>query len=88
MADAAAYPLVLVTWRDAYSDHDQSDPPEDDEGDDCQVETVGFLVLKGRKFLHVAHEVLQSGETRDVTKIPHGIVLSVVELKRTDGTAP
>lgn len=73
------YPLVLVTWRDAFFDFDQK------EAEDCRpdylVHTVGFLLSDGPKFVSLAQEVLPDGDGfRAVTHIPLSIVESVAPL--------
>ncbi len=73
------YPLVLVTWHDAFFDFDQSTP--EDCRSDYLVRTVGFLVHEGPRFVSVAQEVLPDGEGfRAVTHIPRSIVESIVSL--------
>jgi hypothetical protein len=73
------YPLVLVTWHDAFFDFDQTGP--DDCRADYLVRTVGFLVHEGTRFVSIAQEVLPDGEGfRAVTHIPRSIVESLVSL--------
>ena len=73
------YPLVLVTWHDAFFDFDQTGP--DDCRADYLVRTVGFLVHQGPRFVSIAQEVLPDGEGfRAVTHIPRSIVESLVTL--------
>lgn len=74
------YPLVLVTWHDAFFDFDQAGP--DDFRSDYVVRTVGFLVHEGPRFVSIAQEVLPDGEGfRAVTHIPLSIVESVAALQ-------
>jgi hypothetical protein len=73
------YPLVMVTWHDAWFDFDQT------EADDCRtdylVKTVGFLLSEGPNFLSIAQEMLPDGDGfRAVTHIPVPIIESVTEL--------
>ena len=73
------YPLVLVTWHDAWFDFEESDP------EDCRldylVRTVGFLVNEGPRFLSIAQEVLPDGDGfRAVTHIPVSIIEAVTSL--------
>jgi hypothetical protein len=73
------YPLVVVTWRDAFFDFDQKD------AGDCRadylVHTVGFLLAEGPKFVSLAQEVLPDGDGfRAVTHIPVSIVERVAQL--------
>lgn len=73
------YPLVLVTWHDAYFDFDQAEP--DDCRADYLVRTVGFLVHEGPRFVSVAQEVLPDGEGfRAVTHIPRSVVEGIASL--------
>lgn len=71
--------LVLVIWRDAFFDFDQSDP--DDIRPDYLVHTVGFLLAQGPKFISLAQEVLPDGDGfRAVTHIPLSIVERIIPL--------
>lgn len=73
------YPLVLVTWHDAWFDFDQTGP--DDCRPDYLVRTVGFLVSDGSRFVSVAQEVLPDGDGfRAVTHIPRSIIESITML--------
>src|SRR3954467_13618816 len=67
------HPTVLVIWRDAFFDFDQSDA--EDIRPDYLVHTVGFAVPAGPLFVSVAHEILPDGYVfRPVTHIPIPIV--------------
>ena len=48
------HPTVLVIWRDAFFDFDQSDA--EDIRPDYLVHTVGFLVAEGPKFVSLARK--------------------------------
>jgi hypothetical protein len=73
------YPIVLVTWHDAWFDFDQQDP--EDCRTDYLVRTVGFLVDDGSRFVSVAQEVLPDGDGfRAVTHIPRSIIERVTRL--------
>lgn len=74
------FPLVLVTWRDAWFDFDEPDP--EDVRADYLVSTVGFLVRQGSRFVSVAQEVLPDGDGfRAVTHIPTAVVTRIVPLQ-------
>jgi hypothetical protein len=74
------HPLVLVTWRDAYFDFDQSSI--DDIRPDYLVHTAGFLLAEGPVFVSLAQEILPDGDGyRAVTHIPLAIVEQVVRLQ-------
>jgi hypothetical protein len=74
------HPLVLVIWRDAFFDYDQSDP--DDIRPDYLVHTVGFLLAQGPKFVSLAQEVLPDGDGfRSVTHVPLSIVERILPLE-------
>jgi hypothetical protein len=77
---APGWPLVLVTWRDAWFDFDQ---PDDEEiRPDYLVTTVGFLVRQGPRFLSVAQELLPDGDGfRAVTHIPVAVVETMTTLR-------
>ena len=78
-SDPPEFPLVLVTWRDAWFDFDEPDP--EDVRADYLVRTVGFLVRRGPRFVSVAQEVLPDGDGfRAVTHIPLAIVEAVTYL--------
>jgi hypothetical protein len=73
------FPLVLVSWHDAWFDFEAADP--DDCRTDYVVRTVGFLVSQGPRFLSIAQEVLPDGDGfRAVTHIPISIVEEVTTL--------
>jgi hypothetical protein len=73
------HPLVLVIWRDAFFDFDQTNA--DDIRPDYLVHTVGFLLAEGPKFVSLAQEVLPDGDGfRAVTHIPLSIVERIVHL--------
>jgi hypothetical protein len=78
--DAPEFPLVMVTWHDAWFDFDQTDP--DDCRPDYLVRTVGFLLNDGPKFVSIAQELLPDGDGfRAVTHIPVPIIESVAPLE-------
>ena len=77
------YPLVLVTWHDAWFDFDQQD------AEDCRmdylVRTVGFLVSDGSHFVSVAQEILPDGDGfRAVTHIPRSIIEQITSLDEVE----
>jgi hypothetical protein len=79
LAAPPAPPLVLVTWRDAFFDIDQT--TIDDFRPDYLVHTVGFLVADGPIFVSLAQEILPDDEGyRAVTHIPRAVVERVVTL--------
>jgi hypothetical protein len=79
------YPLVLVTWHDAWFDFEAADP--DDCRPDYLVRTVGFLVSEGPRFLSIAQEVLPDGDGfRAVTHIPVSIIEQVTTLAAAPDT--
>ena len=83
LADPAQFPLVLVTWRDAWFDFDEPDPEE--VRADYLVSTVGFLVRRGPRFVSVAQEILPDGDGfRAVTHIPVAVVETISPLQRPD----
>jgi hypothetical protein len=80
------FPLVLVTWRDAWFDFDATDP--EDTRPDYLVHTVGFLVHEGPRFLSIAQEVLPDGDGfRAVTHIPVAVVEAMTPLHPSDRDA-
>lgn len=73
------FPLVLVSWHDAWFDFEEADPQACRA--DYLVRTIGFLVLRGPRFLSIAQEVLPDGDGfRAVTHIPISIVEEVTTL--------
>lgn len=79
ITDPTEVPLVLVTWRDAWFDFDEPDP--EDARADYLVNTVGFLVRQGPRFVSVAQEVLPDGDGfRAVTHIPVAVVEKISPL--------
>jgi hypothetical protein len=82
-ADPPEFPLVLVTWRDAWFDFDEPDP--EDVRADYLVSTVGFLVRQSQRFVSVAQEVLPDGDGfRAVTHIPTAVVEKISPLQESD----
>ena len=80
------FPLVLVTWRDAWFDFEEPDP--EDARADYLVSTVGFLVRRGPRFVSVAQEVLPDGDGfRAVTHIPVAVVEKISPLHEPDEAA-
>jgi hypothetical protein len=80
------FPLVLVTWRDAWFDFDEPDP--EDARADYLVSTVGFLVRQGQRFVSVAQEVLPDGDGfRAVTHIPTAVVERITQLQEPGDAA-
>ena len=80
------FPLVLVTWRDAWFDFDEPDP--EDARADYLVSTVGFLVRQGQRFVSVAQEVLPDGDGfRAITHIPTAVVEKITQLQEPGDAA-
>lgn len=80
---APPFPLVLVTWRDAWFDADQQDTK--DWRADYLVHTVGYLVREEKGIVSIASEVLPQGDGfRAVTHIPKAIIKSVTTLVPVD----
>lgn len=67
--------LKRVTWRDAFYDYDL----EGELTEDFIVETVGWVLRSGPKFISVASEKLPEG-WRAVTHIPVELVQKVASL--------
>jgi hypothetical protein len=87
VTDRAEFPVVLVTWRDAWFDFDEPDP--EDARTDYLVSTVGFLVRQGPRFVSVAQEVLPEGDGfRAVTHIPVAVVEKISPLHQPGDAAP
>jgi hypothetical protein len=83
--DAHEFPLVIVTWRDAWFDFDEPDP--EDARSDYLVRTVGFLVRRGPRFVSIAQEILPDGDGfRAVTHVPVAVVETIARLGIPDPT--
>ena len=81
--DAERYPLVVAEWHDAWFDFEET--TLDDLRLDYLVQTVGFLVSEGPRFVTLAQEILPDGEGfRAVTHIPLPAVERLVRLDRRD----
>jgi hypothetical protein len=81
--ETSEYPMVLVTWRDAWFDFDEPDP--EDVRADYLVRTVGYLVRRGPRFVSVAQEILPDGDGfRAVTHIPVAVVETIAPLRGPD----
>ena len=77
--DPLEFPLVLVTWRDAWFDFEEPDP--EDVRADYLVNTVGYLVRRDPRFVSVAQELLPDGDGfRAVTHIPIAVVETIATL--------
>jgi hypothetical protein len=84
LSDPPEFPLVLVTWRDAWFDFEEPDP--EDVRADYLVNTVGYLVRRGPRFVSVAQEILPDGDGfRAVTHIPVAVVETIATLRDSDG---
>lgn len=82
-SESPEFPLVHVTWRDAWFDFDEPDP--EDARADYLVTTVGFLVRRGPRFVSVAQEILPDGDGfRAVTHIPVAVVETIAPLRGPD----
>ena len=82
--DPPEFPLVLVTWRDAWFDFEEPDP--EDVRADYLVNTVGYLVRRGPRFVSVAQEILPDGDGfRAVTHIPVAVVETIASLHGSEG---
>jgi hypothetical protein len=85
ITDPPEFPLVLVTWRDAWFDFEEPDPG--DARPDYLVNTVGYLVRRSPRFVSVAQEVLPDGDGfRAVTHIPVAVVQAIAPLHSSNGT--
>ena len=69
--------MVAVTWTDAYFSWEEQEPVED-----YPITTVGFVVQRGSRFLHLAAERMPSG-WRAVTSIPLVLIENEYTLGRT-----
>jgi hypothetical protein len=86
LTEPPEFPLVLVTWRDAWFDFDEPDP--EDVRADYLVTTVGFLVRQGPRFVSIAQEVLPEDDGfRAVTHIPTAVVQTISPLQKAGETA-
>lgn len=66
-------PVLRVSWRDAFFDYDAHDASE--IRPDYLVQTVGFLLADGPKFVSLAAEILPNGDGfRAITHIPTKLV--------------
>ena len=84
LTEPPEFPLVLVTWRDAWFDFEEPDP--EDARADYLVNTVGYLVRRSPRFVSVAQEILPDGDGfRAVTHIPVAVVETIASLRNSDG---
>ena len=76
---APTQPLVLVIWRDAYFDFELADI--EDARPDYLVQTAGFLLSEGPRFVSLAQEVLPDDDGyRAVTHIPIALIERITRL--------
>ena len=84
LTEPPEFPLVLVTWRDAWFDFEEPDP--EDARADYLVNTVGYLVRRSPSFVSVAQEILPDGDGfRAVTHIPVAVVQTIAPLRDAEG---
>ena len=84
LTDTPEFPLVLVTWRDAWFDFEEPDP--EDVRPDYLVNTVGYLVRRTPRFVSVTQEILPDGDGfRAVTHIPVAVVQTIAPLSDSGG---
>jgi len=77
--DDLPHPLVLVIWRDAYFDFELADI--EDARPDYLVQTAGFLLSEGPRFVSLAQEVLPDDDGyRAVTHIPIALIERITRL--------
>ena len=76
------FPLIYVKWDDAYA-CGQWRTLEEYELEPMEVETIGYLVKKTRRFVRVASS-LSKNKTQgsDFTTIPRRMILEMGPLKR------
>lgn len=82
------HPLVVATWRDAFSDHDLHEIA--DVREDYLVVTAGFLLGEGPTFITIAAEILPDGDGyRAVTHVPvESLVGELERPSRASGPIP
>ena len=77
------YPIVEVEWRDAASTHGWRDPAECKKESGLVIcDTVGYLVHRDRKELHMLQSVNEHGKVSEEWTIPVSQVIKVRVLKR------
>ena len=78
------YPIVEVEWRDAASTHGWRSPQEcKEESGLVRCSTVGYLVHRDRKELHVLQAVNEHGRVAEEWTIPVSNVIRVRKLGKT-----
>lgn len=76
--------LELITWHDAGSNEDDlswSDDPGEDG--DIVIKTVGWVVKETVKYITVAMDLADDGQTHTRSRIPVGMIQSRKELIET-----
>lgn len=68
----------LITWHDAGSDEDDLTTWSDDPGDgeDIVIQTVGWVVKETAKYVTVAMDLADDGQTHTRSRIPVGMIVS------------
>ena len=81
MSKKEPFPIVYVKWDDAYACASWKDL-EDYEMEGMEVETVGYLVKKDRRFIRIASSLSKNRtQGSDFTTIPRKMILELRELK-------
>jgi len=74
------YPLVLLHWDDAASDHGWKDASEVEVKNE-QAITVGFVIKETDDHILIAATIDADGNTNDRSQIPKKMIVKRVALK-------
>lgn len=77
------YPIVLVEWRDAHNEPDWKhvNTITDSKDHTMLVKSVGFLVLKNKREIVLAHGICDDGEVESRLAIPRDWCQKIKRIK-------
>ena len=72
--------MVLIKWHDARFFPNTYTKEESLKHQMCLFESLGYFLSQDKTTTHIAFEKNNEGEYRDITLIPTGSIVSIVEL--------
>ena len=71
---------VIIVWRDARLFHGSYSIEDAKQKDMLIFESVGYMLSQDEIVTRIAHEKDSDGELRDITLIPTGSIIDILEL--------
>ena len=72
---------IIIVWRDARLFHGSYSIEDAKQKDMLIYESIGYMLSQDDLITRIAHEKDSDGELRDITLIPTGSVINILELK-------